>query len=73
MSNRLCNYCEFEKLKRLASQNSLVITKHYRDNKLGGVDVYVHPRGIDINKIEENKKEDYFVAWYMELPNKCAC
>jgi hypothetical protein len=46
---------------------------------MGGTDVFVHPKDVDITKLPGLKVPDhptrniYFAAWLMEIPKKCEC
>ena len=61
-----CNYCTMQRIKGEAkSKNEIVITKK-GTGVLGGIDVYVLPKG-------ETPKKKYFRAWFMALGKYCEC
>lgn len=70
-----CNFCSFELLKTRAKKAGLAYTtiNESRNDGLGGVNIYVHPKNIDIHKLTESERDTFFQEWYMELGNKCEC
>jgi hypothetical protein len=43
---------------------------------MGGVNIYVHPKDVDISKLpggEDGERAKYHESWYMELPKSCHC
>ena len=70
-----CNYCQFRMIQQRADQLKLVVSQIDRP-LVGcpkGVDVYVHPKWVNIYLLAEEDAEQYFKAWYAELPDECAC
>ena len=73
----LCNYCVLRSIRRRARKDEKVTI--LRDSKWHGglgVNVYVHPKQINIRKLpggEDGERAQYRVAWLMELPNRCEC
>ncbi len=56
-----CNYCSLKSIKRRAKEkNQKVVLKPAKKGKyyMGGQDVFVNGE---------------FVAWFMELSNRCCC
>lgn len=69
MSYRSCNYCLHKQVvKNLKSDERIV--KRPGDFGLGGVSVYVVPKGV---KLTDENKDQFDHSWYMELPKHCAC
>jgi len=81
MSDRACNYCEFESMKRHARQDKQHLfveptspcIKHY----MGGVEVYRFPKSMwtvaQFKKLPPETKKDWWVCWYMNLSDHCCC
>lgn len=71
MSNRPCNYCQYQNLLRRAEAMGMTVTK--RTSALHvwskGVDVFMHPP--EVNPDED--RDRYFKVWFAELPDHCAC
>lgn len=66
MSNRPCNWCNYNALVRDAKANGKRIVKRPSTGILGGVDLYrVKPR--------EAPSKRNWIAWMMALPNECHC
>ena len=67
----LCNRCRVDELVRdnPGGHVFLVFTTTPSGEPDGGVDVYVVPAG---EKLQPHRDE-YWVAWCMELTEKCAC
>lgn len=53
-------------MKREAKKNGMTVTIKASNNELGGVEVYVHFKGVIPNKT-------HWRCWYMDLPNRCFC
>lgn len=61
-----CNYCNRKFLLQRAKEQKLIITE------LNGT-YYKHPKDVSIKKLSDKDREQYFAAWYMELPDSCRC
>jgi hypothetical protein len=59
--------------KHLKSGQKLVKAKKPIQGFPDGVDIYVIPADKKFSKLSEDEKEEYFMSWYAELPDKCAC
>lgn len=70
-----CNYCGFKQLKRRAEKGGLTVTKNSEPfhSWAGGVNVYAHPPEVDVGTLTKEEAEQYFKAWYAELPSHCCC
>lgn len=66
-----CNYCTFQRIKKRAKKEGKKVTIRKASGPLGGVDIFVHPTGIKPEGFLS--RAEYFEAWFMELPDKCAC
>lgn len=88
MSNRRCNLCALNDMRRLAAQTGRIVT--LRPKKVGpffkGVDVYVHPASYEPpltrdgaydpteTPVEEGKNTpQWWACWLAEIPETCAC
>jgi hypothetical protein len=72
-----CNYCNLNRIKRRAKENGMKVTV-LNDARwgMGGSNVYVHPKGLKIEKLggaEDGPREKYRVSWMMEIPSRCEC
>jgi len=79
-----CNYCTFQQIKKSKPKGYKVRILD-GDFGLGGVDIFVVPPHITISDIRkwkksseqlpngDKKRQKYFVAWFMELPDHCCC
>lgn len=72
----ICNYCNMQWIKKTAANvNKSVITRE-GTGELAGTNVYVVPSGTVIpEKIisDDEFTKKYWVAWFMKLPDHCAC
>ena len=63
-----CNYCTLQELKkRYKGTDTKLLRRDDKGFALGGENVYAVPKG------ERLDTEKHFVAWFMEMPNKCQC
>ena len=68
----MCNLCSFIDIKRRAKERGLKVTTI--QGWMGGTDVYVHPKTVNIKKLEgfnipdHPNRDKYFVAWFREIP-----
>ena len=74
-----CNFCSLKEIKRRAKKEGLRVTK-LRNNKYGGIDIFVIPKDIAITPILDSLKQPaslehkkYFQAWFMKLTSHCVC
>ena len=71
-----CNYCNYQSIKRRAKQEGSRIYKRAASWGLGGVNIYVVPKGDKLDTREDkegNTISGQFGAWFMELPDSCHC
>jgi hypothetical protein len=61
-----CNYCTLQRIQKCAERENQQVT-------ILGQNCYVHPKDVNISELNEELKERYFVAWFMELTKGCAC
>jgi hypothetical protein len=58
------------------AKNNKVTILHDAAWGLGGVNVYVHPKSVIIDKLkggEDGERSKYRVAWFYELSESCCC
>lgn len=72
-----CNYCSMKQIRARAKDLGESVTV-LQDAKwgMGGVNVYVHPKEINIRTQsggEDGPRARYRVSWMMEIPSRCAC
>ncbi len=73
----ICNSCRLKRIKRSAKEEGKKVTI-LSDARwgMGGVNVYVHPKGINIRNLdggEDGERAKHRVAWMMEITNSCEC
>lgn len=69
-----CNFCTNKQIIKKAKQSGNSVT-HLKETKygLGGINVYVHPKNINIKKLPAKEREKYFKVWFMALGSHCEC
>jgi hypothetical protein len=72
-----CNYCSLKAIKAQAkhdkNQVTLMAGRPTFKGLPNGVDVFVHPRGINIRAMPNVPRQKYRVSWFMELSDHCVC
>lgn len=72
-----CNHCSLAAIRRRAKREGKKITILADATwGLGGVNVYVHPRNVDVKKLtagDKGSRRKYFASWFMELTTHCVC
>ena len=71
-----CNYCTMQQIKRDAKLNYKKVITRDGTGQLGGTDVFVVPQNTSVPEkiVNDNVfSTKYFVAWFMKLPDHCAC
>lgn len=63
MSDRPCNYCDYQAIKRRAEKDGLIVVK--KRGKDGWISVHTKKPG--------DKKIGKFLVMFMELTEQCAC
>ncbi len=77
MSNRRCNFCMFEDMKKVAATTGRVVSM--RPNHLSedvgsgshfpdGQDVFIHPQDIS-----DEAKKLWWAGWFSKIGDQCAC
>jgi hypothetical protein len=63
-----------ENLRREASKKGWKLTiEHSGSITPISKDAFMHPSNVELKHCSTEEKEKYFVAWFMELPDECAC
>jgi hypothetical protein len=72
-----CNYCTLEQIKEQAKQTNMVVSTRESDGPaidgVKGIEVYLHPPTIDIEKLDGHAREQWWVSWLMEIGTECEC
>lgn len=72
-----CNYCNLEAIKANARKKKQWVTLlGLPHSKLGGIEVYVHPKDVTITALEKQDKKEikkYWVAWMWVITDHCVC
>jgi hypothetical protein len=71
-----CNYCNLAGIKheaKLKKQKVTIVPSKGKVGSLGGVEVYVHPRGVFIEALTMSQAKRYWVAWMMKITDHCVC
>jgi hypothetical protein len=72
-----CNYCSLEAIKARAKRDKQAVTlmtgRPVFAGVPAGIDVFVHPRGINIRAVPNVPRQKYWVSWFMELSDHCVC
>lgn len=71
-----CNFCRLQGIRERAKSSGEKVTV-LNDARwgLGGVNVYVHPKSVNIRKLGEegSDRKVFWKGWMMELGKKCEC
>lgn len=63
-----CNWCSYQDIKkRFKGTDIRVLTRDEKGFSLGGVNVYAVPRGEKLDRAK------HYIAWFMQLPERCCC
>jgi hypothetical protein len=69
-----CNYCSLKEYKRRAkTENKKLIMKPSHFGSFGGTDIFLVPKDIKVDLQDKKVRDNYFVSWCMEIPDKCMC
>jgi hypothetical protein len=68
-----CNFCSLEGIKEEAREAGLRVTLIPGKHELKGLDVYVHPRDINIHVLGESQQKKYWRCWMWAIGSKCEC
>ncbi len=73
-----CNFCTLRGIRyRNKGTGNRVLVRYNTRWGMGGVNVYVIPRGVHVPKggiVEDSEfHEKYSIAWLMEVTKSCAC
>ena len=72
-----CNYCNLEAIKARARKEKQCVTLlGLPHSKLGGVEVYVHPKTVNITALnldDLTRIKQYWVAWMWAITDHCVC
>lgn len=71
-----CCYCSLQSIKRRAKEEGKEVTVVYNARwGMGGANVYVHPKGVNLEGVVEDSPEckKYWVSWMMKITDRCAC
>jgi hypothetical protein len=68
-----CNFCHLEDIKARAWRDKQKVTLVPSSHELKGLDVYVHPKDINIHLLHEPTKQKYWICWFWAIGAKCEC
>lgn len=68
-----CNHCNLERMRCDARAHKQRVTLIPATWGLGGVEVYVHPRTVNVRKLTKAQAKRYWRAWMMEVTEHCVC
>jgi len=72
-----CNYCSLLETRAQAKRDKMRVTllpgRPTFKGLPAGIDVYVHPQGINIRALPNVPRRKYWVQWFMELGDRCCC
>lgn len=68
-----CNFCGLEGIKRRAKDTARVVTILPAYHELKGLDVYVHPKDINIHLLRKPTRQKYWRCWFWAIGSKCEC
>jgi hypothetical protein len=70
-----CNFCRLKGIKERAKKSGEKVTTLKANWGLGGMNVYVHPKDVNIRKLDEEgtSRKAFWKGWLMEVGNKCEC
>jgi hypothetical protein len=76
-----CNYCSLRHIKAEAKREKKTVTllpgrpleAKYRPHGMRGIDVYIHPRKVNIRALRPDQREKYWASWFWELSDHCVC
>ena len=66
-----CNYCNLRRIKDRAKKEKKKVTKIPTSQELGGFEIFVHPKEIDIKKLSKKERTKYFSSWMWEITDHC--
>ena len=66
-----CNRCRLDKLTEDAEKNNSCVRCF--DNSSEGTDVYVVPKGTEVQKRTETRRGPHYACWMMRIPTSCTC
>jgi hypothetical protein len=75
-SSTQCNFCGLERVKGEAKKKKWKVTIIPGSNRfkgMDGLDVYMHPRTVNIHTLRSKGREFYFVSWMWAIGSRCEC
>lgn len=75
MSDTLaCNHCKLLRIRARAKKEGKIVTLlPDTSSLLGGLNVYVHPKKVKIEKLSLMERETYGGVWFWSLGDRCGC
>jgi len=70
-----CNLCSINRLKNKAKKENKILTMIPGTWGMGGMELYIHPKGIDKKLLNKDGDADnpYSVGWVMGISDSCEC
>jgi len=69
-----CNRCLLNDIKSEAKKKNWKVDIFDAPDMPGnGINVYVHPKHIEITEDNKDEHEYYFASWFMEVGDECEC
>jgi hypothetical protein len=67
----MCNFCTLQQIKANAKAKGQTIT--VLADGTASKNVYVHPKGVDVRALSDQRRLEYFTAWLDDLTPECVC
>ena len=67
-----CNYCTLKRIQARAKREGKKVTL-LPSVFMGGTEVYVHTKHVDIRKLSDKDREQHPSSWLMAIPDHCCC
>ena len=77
-----CNYCSLQEIRAKAKHDKMKVTlmpgrtfgvSSDGSGGIRGIDVYVHPRTVDVRAMTPAQREKWWDRWFWELSDHCVC
>lgn len=72
-----CSFCTLKVIQNKAKADNMIVTVlHDAEWGMGGVNVYMHPKGICVSSLpggDQGERKKFWKAWLMTIGEACAC
>jgi hypothetical protein len=68
-----CNRCALDRIRARARRKGKMVTLMSSQWQVGGYEIYVHSRNINVRMLKPAQRKLYWRTWMLQIGRECVC